>query len=61
MSRIIICCFLIALSGCGAFDRLSANITGDASEVCHDGVLYLQFTSGTSVKYDRGGKVALCH
>jgi hypothetical protein len=51
---------LLFLTGCGALDRFSAHITGDASEVCHDGVLYLQFTSGASVKYNTDGTMATC-
>jgi hypothetical protein len=47
------------LTGCGKFDRGVAKITGSA-QVCVDGVLYLQFTSGASVKYNRDGTVATC-
>lgn len=43
----------LSLQGCGWVDRKVASLTGDASEVCHDGVVYLQFTSGVSVKYDK--------
>ena len=52
--------FILLFTGCGAIDRSMANITGNASEVCHDGVTYLQFTSGTSVKYDRNGSISTC-
>jgi hypothetical protein len=48
------------LSGCGKLDRLFVAITGDASETCHDGVTYLQFTSGASVKYNADGTIAKC-
>jgi hypothetical protein len=49
----------VTLSGCGKFDRGVAKITGSA-EVCVDGVRYLQFTSGASVKYNRDGTIATC-
>jgi hypothetical protein len=49
----------LSLSGCGKFDRGLAKITGSA-EVCVDGVLYLQFTSGATVKYNRDGTIATC-
>jgi len=50
----------LTFSGCGAIDRGMANITGDGSETCHDGVVYLQFTSGVSVKYNKDGSIATC-
>lgn len=50
----------LMLSGCGKFDRIIAGITGDASETCHDGVTYLQFTSGASVKYNSDGTISKC-
>jgi hypothetical protein len=40
------------LSGCGYIDRLFAKVFGGPAEVCHDKVVYLQFTSGVSVKYN---------
>lgn len=46
--------------GCGAYDRWISSITGDASEVCHKGVVYLQLTSGASVMYNSDGKIATC-
>lgn len=52
---------LAALSGCGAVDRAVSKFTGKGSEVCQDGVVYLQFTSGTSVKYDKFGKIVTCN
>lgn len=50
---------LFALVGCGKLDRHIANFTG-SSESCIDGVRYLQFSSGASVKYTRDGKIATC-
>lgn len=48
-----------ALAGCGAADRLGANLTGFARQ-CIDGVEYLQFASGATVAYTRDGKVKQC-
>ena len=50
----------LLLTGCGQFDRAKAKWTGDASETCHDGVIYLQFTSGATVKYNKDGTIATC-
>lgn len=51
---------LLLLSGCGWMDRKIAAATGGATEACVSGVLYLQFTSGATVKYDTDGTVAVC-
>ena len=51
---------LALMSGCGKLDRMFVAITGDASETCHDGGAYLQFTSGASVKYNADGTIAKC-
>ncbi len=48
------------LTGCGWFDKVSAKFTGNASKVCSDGVVYLQFTSGSSVAYNTDGTIKLC-
>lgn len=50
---------LLAFASCGFFERKIAGYTG-SSEMCIDGVLYLQFTSGASVKYNKDGRVATC-
>lgn len=57
---VVVACMAIALAGCGKIDRWWAGMTGDASEVCIDGVAYLQFTSGATVKYRADGRVATC-
>jgi len=49
----------LMLAGCGAADRLGANLTG-FSRQCIDGVEYLQFASGATVAYTRDGKVKAC-
>lgn len=51
---------VLLLAGCGQIDRSMARLTGAPQETCVDGVLYLQFTSGTSVKYQPDGKIATC-
>ena len=61
MKVIIFVVLALSLSGCGKLDRLFVAITGDASETCHDGVTYLQFTSGASVKYNTDGTIAKCN
>lgn len=48
------------LAGCGALDREVASWTGNGSETCVDGVVYLQFTSGVTVKYLPDGRIATC-
>jgi hypothetical protein len=59
MMRIAVVALLLPVSGCGNFDRHVANITG-SSESCIDGVKYIQFPSGASVKYTRDGRIATC-
>ena len=50
----------IAVSACGALERVVATSTG-WSQQCIDGVMYLQFASGATVKYNRDGKIATCN
>jgi hypothetical protein len=56
----LIAILAVALSGCGRFDRWVAGTTGQPVETCVDGVTYLQFTSGSTVKVDREGKPVPC-
>lgn len=51
---------LLTLAGCGEIERGVAGITGGGFETCHDGVRYVQFTSGASVKYNADGSIATC-
>jgi len=37
-----------------------AKVTGAPSDVCHDGVVYSQFTSGVSVKLHQDGSIVTC-
>jgi uncharacterized protein YceK len=61
MKKIILAAAVaMILSGCGSVDRFSASLNGHGSEVCQDGVIYLQFTSGTTVKYETNSSVATC-
>lgn len=45
--------------GCGFLDRKIAGYTGH-STTCIDGVRYIQFTSGASVKYTKDGRIETC-
>ena len=59
--KYIVCLFLVlTLSGCGAWDRFGAYLTGSASHACMDGVLYYQFTSGAVVAYNKDGTLKTC-
>ena len=51
MKFAILIALALTLSGCGGFDRFKARLTGNATETCIDGVVYLQFTSGATIKY----------
>ena len=51
---------VFTLSGCGQYDKVVAKVAGGGVEVCQDGVVYLQFASGVSVKYAPDGKIATC-
>ena len=61
--KIVMLVMLVSVSmvGCGKLDRFVAGITGDATEACVNGVAYLQFTSGATVKYNRDGSIATCN
>lgn len=52
---------VVLFTGCGRIDRAVSGWTGDGSETCQDGVVYLQFTSGVTVKYLPNGKIATCN
>lgn len=52
-------CGGLLLAGCGKVNRIIAHTVGYAT-VCVDGVEYLQFPSGASVKYGPDGKIVLC-
>ncbi|MGV3665419.1 MAG: hypothetical protein ACO1NV_04760 [Leptospira bouyouniensis] len=51
--------FTLFLLGCGTISRGCAKYFG-YDEVCVDGVKYIQFTSGASVKYNPDGSIATC-
>jgi len=51
---------LVALSGCGSIGQGTAALTGDCTEICHKGVVYLQFTSGASVMIHQDGSIVTC-
>jgi uncharacterized protein YceK len=49
----------IPLAGCGVWDRTVAHYTG-YSELCVDGVTYIQFTSGAAAKQKLDGSLVAC-
>ena len=51
---------VLFLSGCGFISREKAKLFGGASTVCVEGVLYLQFPSGSSVAYNQDGTIKKC-
>ena len=57
ISTLLVALLAVALSGCEWFDPNGTSYTN----VCVDGVAYLQFFSGVTVKYDAtSGKPATC-
>ena len=59
MKTALVIAFFLSLTGCGAWDRGVASVTG-ISKTCIDGVQYLQFASGASVAYTPDGKIKTC-
>lgn len=49
------------LTGCGEIDKMSTGMTGKA-ERCVDGVMYINFTTGATPKYQKSEepKLVLC-
>ena len=47
-------------TACGSINRGCASVTGSSKE-CVDGVLYIQFTSGSSVAYNTDGTIKRCN
>lgn len=56
---IVLCFGLSAMSGCGVAQQGEAAMTGYAN-VCVDGVNYIQFRNGASVKYNVDGSIQTC-
>ena len=50
----------LSVAACGQMDRGVANLTGH-SEQCIDGVKYVQFPSGATVKYKKDSTVETCN
>lgn len=62
MNKIKLMIAVIAISvlaGCGAGAQFGAAVTGE-SEHCVDGVKYIQFLNGASVKYNPDGTIVTC-
>lgn len=57
IATIFIC---LLLGACGVVERELAAVTGGGYETCVDGVMYLQFTSGATVKYRPDGTIWTC-
>lgn len=51
---------LLITSSCGWYGRQKASVFGGVIELCHEGVSYVQMTSGASVQYDTNGKIKGC-
>lgn len=49
----------MSLGACGSFERDVAKFKGH-SQQCVDGVMYLQFASGATVKYRPDGRIWTC-
>ncbi len=56
ISILLIALSLLVVTGCGNLKRMEARITG-YSEIIIDGVVYLQFPSGVTPKYNSDGKI----
>lgn len=59
MNKILLICLIVLLTGCGAAEKTGAWLSG-YTEICVNGVLYYQFTSGASVAHNTDGTVRLC-
>lgn len=57
--NVLVIAALLSLSACGSASRIGANLTGYTNE-CVDGVKYVQFPSGVTVKYGPDGKIVTC-
>lgn len=56
---VILTILTCTISGCGQFPP--QYYADDAVETCHQGVVYLQFTTGSSVKHNQDGSIARCY
>ena len=60
MNKLLLLFIIISMTSCGWLDRQQAHYTGKPSEICHDNVVYLQFTSGVTPKYGVNGLIVTC-
>lgn len=61
MKKIITLVFCATfIVGCGKIDQRIAAYTGKPADVCVNGVLYYQFTTGAAVAYNKDGTVKSC-
>jgi hypothetical protein len=59
MKKLLIVLAALTLTACGKMNHAEAVWTGNSTS-CVDGVQYIQFPSGVTVKYTRDGKIAGC-
>lgn len=59
MNKILIVCLLL-LSGCGELKKAASAMTGEPSEYCYHGVVYLQFPSGATHAVNQAGLPLTC-
>ena len=59
-TAIILATILVALTGCGEAQRNYSYMTGQPTELCHGGVVYLQFTSGATPMYGTNNLIRTC-
>lgn len=60
MKYLLVILSIVLLSGCGKFERAVASVSGGGYITCVDGVEYVQFTSGATVKYKKDGTISTC-
>lgn len=58
--KLLLSLILFSLVGCRDSGRMTLLMTGFMYERCVDGIVYIQFASGASVKYDKDGKPEQC-
>ena len=59
-TAIILATILISLTGCEAAQCSYSKLTGQPTEICHKGVVNLQFTSGATPMYGTNNLIVTC-
>lgn len=60
MSKFISIVVLLFLLGCGGCQREFTNFTGNLTEKCHKGIVYVQSDSGIALLVTHEGKPVVC-